>query len=414
MGFSPIITLAIIAILGIGWIEADQWDRGARCRKDDSLEVCVDAKMDEINYLVPGRDGGALVSILICKECDLTIDMAEYKRVFDDQISLFEADHSIINFKENIFQGIAVEVYSLIFRNCTFTGLEPSVLFNNNEKLKELIIEGFKVGHLKNQFHRMSSLEVLRLDNARIDTIDAQTFADTPNLQVLHLNYNILSSAEIRTPFKELTNLEELSLHGNRIMTVNPRMFPRNLKTLDISGNPIMELDFESFMRDHRLISTIKMHETPCFILGMLESDKSYHFIKKEDVNCKTRMYDSRRCNLLQLDKGWQGRIITVGETLIGKDEPAYWLDTIQDMDCINFRQVVADYEGVKPGLEQAAGEMILFGMKRLKSGMKLLDLHDGLSDAEHDLISNVQVEVPTLNRYQLLLENQITTDLED
>lgn len=379
------------------------------CTKDESVQICKNIpSLTELSRIPPDNQGfSALVTLLICQSCNLTFTNSEVSRAFKG-IQLFEAANSAINFVENVFHHNQhqIRLKSISFHNCTFKGKGVLGMFGSIPNLQEVSLDNTEIRTLGQELRGSYNLEYLRLDRVKMEHIESSALHDAPNLRILHLNYNKLEVKAIENQFIRLTNLEELSLRGNRINYVHTDYFPLNLKTLDISSNPILSINFHQFLW-RGSTETIKMHEVPCSTLEAL--NKQYRFKKIENVSCRTRTFYSHMCNLLQV-QGGRTKNIVIGETLVEKDDPStWWLDSTEEIECINFPEIVARYEGVQAGLQQAAAEMLLYHTELLQNGIEYLDLRDGLSEVEYELIARVKEQSTLLGRYRMLIEHQIT-----
>lgn len=376
------------------------------CQKDLSVQICEN--VPELFYITRLSSSDpqdiSIVSILACNYCNLRFTNPDYTQGLTG-LEVFEAAHSEIDFPVDIFRQNQdqVRLQSITFRNCTFKGMGVLEMFGFNRHLKELYLDNIEIHKLGRDLDG-TDLEILRLDRVKMHSIEDGVLSR--NLRILHLNYNKLTSKAIESKFASLDNLEELSLKGNRLTNIYTGDFPLSLKTLDVSSNPILVINFYQFLYRGQT-TTIKMHEVPCSTLEALNGN--YRFKKERNTQCRTKTFDFHKCDLLHvIGEGANGDIV-IGENLLERDDPSWWLDKSDGIECMNFPEILAQYEGEQVGLEQAAAEMIIYYSEVLQKGIENLDLNDKLSETDHDLISNVKTEWSSLNRYKLLIENQIT-----
>lgn len=86
----------------------------------------------------------------------------------------------------------------------------------------------------------------------RIRPVSELAFQYTPNLEVLDLSQNQISSAveDLSAPFSSLKQLKEFSLSSNKIMSLNQRAFAGlgRLEKLDLSDNNVTTIQSNAFV----------------------------------------------------------------------------------------------------------------------------------------------------------------------
>lgn len=85
-----------------------------------------------------------------------------------------------------------------------------------------------------------------------IRTIAEAAFRYVPNLEVLDLSHNGISSAieDLNAPFSRLMQLKRLDLSANKIMSVNQKAFAglRSVEILDLTGNNVTTIQADAFI----------------------------------------------------------------------------------------------------------------------------------------------------------------------
>lgn len=95
------------------------------------------------------------------------------------------------------------------------------------------------------------SLKELYAKNNRIKAIAEAAFRYVPNLQVLDLSHNEISSAieDLNSPFARLADLKRLDLSANKIRSINQRAFVglKSVEVLDLTGNNVTTIQNNAF-----------------------------------------------------------------------------------------------------------------------------------------------------------------------
>ncbi len=107
-------------------------------------------------------------------------------------------------------------------------------LINCRELNKSILVQQF--GYLKDS-------TIIDLNGLSIDTIDLRTFEDHTKLEVLYLDDNKINKIE-NGLFNKLTNLKELWLESNSIIAIdkNSLLGLNNLRLVCLRNNPISNL----------------------------------------------------------------------------------------------------------------------------------------------------------------------------
>lgn len=99
---------------------------------------------------------------------------------------------------------------------------------------------------------KLINLRALYMRSNRIKTISDSAFRYVPQLEVLDLSQNQISSAieDLNGPFASLTQLSRLELSANKIMSINQKAFGglRNLLVLDLNGNNVTTIQNNAFV----------------------------------------------------------------------------------------------------------------------------------------------------------------------
>lgn len=145
------------------------------------------------------------------------------------------------------------ELEVLIFSNNKITYFEDPSVFKNLRKLKFLYLDGNQIVDVPNQVLQnlpYSSIEVLRLSNNYIDTLDDTSFPSPVmgSLKQLSLSSNVISSIH-RSSFNSLHSLTLLDLSDNNLTFVPTEQMSKlsQLTDLDLDENMFNEIPSVAF-----------------------------------------------------------------------------------------------------------------------------------------------------------------------
>lgn len=139
---------------------------------------------------------------------------------------------------------------------CRNLGLSPSLPSIFPDDVIEMNVEEKRFGNdilSSISFPPFPNLRRLSIEKCRLLTIEDQAFLNMKSIEVLRLNGNFISQISNQA-FEHLTELLELSLVGNRLVSVSGDLFRGlNVNFLDLSGNMIRFLSEEAFDGMNRL-----------------------------------------------------------------------------------------------------------------------------------------------------------------
>ncbi len=131
--------------------------------------------------------------------------------------------------------NIFVKVLALILL-VTATVIECQVILNRNQLATWLP-----------SYLTATSIDLVRRS---ISLVDSATFSGLSNLQIIYLQYNLLTNIDSNT-FSGLTNLNTLDLGANKLTNFSPSTFKDliNLTLLSLALNQISFIDSETFSK---------------------------------------------------------------------------------------------------------------------------------------------------------------------
>lgn len=122
-------------------------------------------------------------------------------------------------------------------------------VFDELKALKRLYLDSNKLTKIEpNLFNGLSSLEILYLGNNQLARIDDDSFNGLSNLKELYLGNNRLKTID-GSPFNGLLNLRKLELHNNRLSEIGSEAFKglSNLEELHIHYNKLKKITGDVF-----------------------------------------------------------------------------------------------------------------------------------------------------------------------
>jgi Leucine-rich repeat (LRR) protein len=165
------------------------------------------------------------------------------------RVSTLRLNYNIIkDIESNAFYGINNSLASL---DISFNKLQfvRKSHFNSLTKLVELVLVNNQISSIEaGSFANLINLEILDLEDNSLFRIESLLFVSLIKLRVLILTKNVIQELK-QDSFQYMQNLNELILKENVITTLNSGIFKRllRLKILDLSDNLINEIDFMCF-----------------------------------------------------------------------------------------------------------------------------------------------------------------------
>ena len=166
--------------------------------------------------------------------------------------------------------------------------------------------------------NRLDGLNVLKLNNNNIISIDTNTFSfnfNLRNLRILDISYNNLSNIN-KNLFNDLEHLEELNLNHNFISILSSETFIglANLKDLNLSGNRLVDLDQNTFRPNLESLVSLNLERNRLkriieFLTPTLKKlNLSFNEIEEYDPNALQNLVD---LDSLHLDNNRLERILS-------------------------------------------------------------------------------------------------------
>ncbi|WKX95007.1 hypothetical protein Q1695_011899 [Nippostrongylus brasiliensis] len=185
----------------------------------------------------------------------------------------------------------------------------PDNLLNSCQHLEHLSLAGNRIHIITDKiFHSSTSkgLKSLNLAGNQISTLSKRAFQLMGNLQIIRLNNNILRTIDISV-FAELRNLRHVDLSDNKIIQILPQAFT-NLPLIDtllLHHNEIERIDRSAFHRIARIETLDLSHNVlknfTCEQLGSVQTIfnliLAHNRISHLDLTCILR-------SLVRLDLG--------------------------------------------------------------------------------------------------------------
>lgn len=192
-----------------------------------TASICSIAKLN-ISQSIAGNDFSVSSTVLensLLKDSDMynkSNQRLEYLERFDD------ADTPFLDYSHNLIKDI------------------PEDTFGNLTNLKALNLSNNLISKLKSDiFENLSNLEVLVLKSNKIESISNNTFNGLYNLKQLDLSCNRLSNIN---GLYISNSLEELHIQKYLLPLIyHNSIFPKSLKVLNISDNPLRFIGKFSF-----------------------------------------------------------------------------------------------------------------------------------------------------------------------
>lgn len=158
-----------------------------------------------------------------------------------------------------------------VLKNGSFARSQlTSVRILNLEFCKVRVVEPYA-------FAGSNALVQIYLGNNLITVLSPDIFANVPNLEVLNLENNPISTVEPGKIFPNLKNLFTLNLSNCRLDTIPTNLFDNleNLHDLDLSGNYFKGLDGRAF-RNMKNVTALRLENNPwhcdCYTQFLLET----------------------------------------------------------------------------------------------------------------------------------------------
>ncbi|CEF66480.1 Leucine-rich repeat and Leucine-rich repeat, typical subtype and Leucine rich repeat 4-containing protein [Strongyloides ratti] len=136
-------------------------------------------------------------------------------------------------------------------------------------------------------FKKLTNLEELSLAGCSLNSINKTTFQNLPNLRILDLRVNLIENVSTGA-FEELKNLTHLSLAGNYLKSFKSDMWSglEKLKVLDLSFNELKMLNKSSFEKLGKSLKELNLAENK--LLNKIDSDSLNGLIMLQKFNASS------------------------------------------------------------------------------------------------------------------------------
>lgn len=141
-------------------------------------------------------------------------------------------------------KDLGVKFLEIVTSNMSYV---PEQLFRRFNNLEYLNINGIGIKKLT-PFQNTSDMKVILANNNQIESLEANTFSVSTDLETLSLRKNQIDDIDVNA-FHNLGNLRELYLSENKITTLHLNIFAPliSLEILSLSDNQIQSIDLELF-----------------------------------------------------------------------------------------------------------------------------------------------------------------------
>lgn len=190
----------------------------------------------------------------------------------NNQLKIVDLSDNMINFIENGTFSNSIEYLNL--RHNSLQKLD----FHLPNSLINLEISFNKISYiLGTTFHNKPQLRVLKLNNNVLTTLSPVLFILNNNITQFDLSYNFLSILNGDT-FERLNKLKRLNLRNNTLTSLNFTL-PASVVELDISFNSLLSIDENSF-------SAMTQLKTTTLRNNLLRSLPKKIFALNHNMNC--------------------------------------------------------------------------------------------------------------------------------
>jgi Leucine-rich repeat (LRR) protein len=194
-------------------------------------------------------------------KCNLSTRQANYNEkltTIDGQHENGQTDDDvkwIDNYENNILKEFS-SIFCQKFPNLEVIRIDNAEVesidedsLSNCKNLEHLLLYGNKIREIpENLLIRSSKLTLLWIRNSQLTTLSKNLFSNQKELETLDLNSNQINFLPSNI-FDPLLNLESFYLDNNKLQSIDPKWFVRlqNLKWLRLDGNQITEIPSKCF-----------------------------------------------------------------------------------------------------------------------------------------------------------------------
>ncbi|EYC34364.1 hypothetical protein Y032_0001g38 [Ancylostoma ceylanicum] len=159
---------------------------------------------------------------------------------------------------------------------------------SSSKALKSLNLAGNQISSISSRaFQHMDKLQVLKLNNNRIRTIDPAVFAELRNLRHLDLSHNEITYIHPQA-FSNMPVLETLLLDHNKIEGIDRSAFYRisRIETLDLSHNELKNFSCEQLGSVQTIYNLNLAHnriaqiDLTCILRSLVRLDLGHNFLE--------------------------------------------------------------------------------------------------------------------------------------